>query len=180
MAISTGEIELHTAALKLEQFGRDNPKTLAWLLTNFAAIVAALGSGSEAVDTTALEASILALQTQLAAMQTQIDGLDAGSETPPFDPSALVAAIADLQGQIDAIVIPPPTPPFTMPPGGTNGQILTHGTGGDGDYFWRRAFQGYAPAQTGDVIVVNEGTDEEAELPEFLLDPDGRVMLVLA
>lgn len=183
MAIDTDEIELHIASV--EKFAVENPRTMAWLLHNFSVIKDGLDSGSTTTDLTALQAEvdaaellIAALQASLAALEAQVDALDS-----PADISALEAAIAilqgnviDLQAQIDNL-----PPPFQMP-SGSDGQILTHGPGGDGDFFFADPadIEGlvYTLAQSGDLIPVNEGTADEAVLPEFMLDPDGKVMLI--
>ena len=173
MVISTDELELHTSII--EKFQQENPKTWAHILHNWDVIKNSLASGATATDLTALQTALTALQAELDALEIEVAAID----LTPFDPSALLAAIADLQDQIDAVVIPPFPPPFAMPDGLVD-QVLTHGPGGNGDFFFADPAVGviYAPAQTGDLIPVNEGTIDEAILPEFALDDDGRIMLI--
>jgi hypothetical protein len=171
MAINTQEIELH--AESLAKFAKDQPQALRWLLHNFDAIKTALDAGTSATDLSGLQAQITALQATVAALQAEVDAIPPSSS---FDPSGLQAQIDNLQDQIDAIVIPVIPPPFVMPDG-LDDQVLTHGPGGNGDIFFRDPAV-FAPLQSGDLIPVNEGEADEAILPEFMLDPDGKIMLV--
>lgn len=183
MPISTDEIELHTAALK--KFKAEHPQTLDWLLHNFAVIKAGMDTGATEVDLTTLQAEIDAaealiavLQASLAALQAQVDALGAPADVAALEAAiaALQAAVINLQAQINNL-----PPPFVMPDG-TDGQILTHGPGGNSDIFFADqedvVTTTYAPAQTGDLIPVNEETEDEAILPEFVLSPEGQVMLI--
>src|SRR5262245_15022941 len=106
MAVDTNEIELFVTSV--EKFAGENPRTMQWILHNFAALVKALQTVPDEFDDTAILAAIADLQAQIDALVIP----------EPFDPAALIAAIQNLQDQIDAIVIPPPPPPFTLPPGG--------------------------------------------------------------
>lgn len=175
MAIETDEIELSITGI--EKFQKENPKTWAHILHNWDAIKTALDSGALSTDLSSLQASIAAMQITINALQAQVDAID----TTQFDPSGLQAQIDALQAQVDAIVIPLFPPPFAMPDG-TNGQILTHGPGGNGDFFFADPVDIdnliYAPAQMEDLVIVNEGTDEEQTLPVFVLDDDGRIMMI--
>lgn len=161
-----------------EKVDQENPGLMSWLHHNFAVIKSLLALVASATDLEALQTSVTALSSTVTALEAQIAAIEIPEE---FDPSALQAAIQDLQDQIDAIVIPVVPPPFAMPDG-TDGQILTHGPGGNGDFFFADAadVEGLilVPGQTGDLIPVNEGTDDEALLPEFCLDPDGRIIMV--
>lgn len=168
MALDTSELELSITGL--EKFQKESPKTWAHILHNWDVLKRLLALVPDAFDSTALEAAIADLQAQFDALVIP----------EAFDPSAILAALADLQAQINAIVIPPFPPPFVMPDG-TEGQILTHGPGGNGDFFFASPEEAgivFAPAQTGDLIPVNEGTADEAVLPEFVLDDDGKIMMI--
>jgi hypothetical protein len=175
MAVETGEIELHTASLSREKFSEENPNTLLWLLHNFSVISTALTTAATSDDVTAINDAIEAAQAAVAAIQAAIDAIVIPA---PFDPSSLQAQIDALEADVAAL--PPPTPPFSYP-SGTNGQVLTHGTLADEVFFAglpTSVTAIYAPAQTGDLIPVNEGEADEAVLPEFLLTDDGVIMMV--
>lgn len=174
MAIQTNEIELHTESLM--KFQKEQPQALRWLLHNFDAIKSALDTAGGATDIAALEAQVAALQTSLTALQAEVDAIPAASA---FDPSGLQAQIDSLQDQIDAIVIPSIPPPFAMPDGLVD-QVLTHGPGGNGDIFFADPAPGivYAPGQTGVLVTVNAGDPDESILPEFVLMPDGQIVMV--
>ena len=130
MPINTNEIELSIAGY--EKFQRENPQTWGHILHNWAVLKKALDSGSTQADLAALQTALAAAQAILDDLQDQIDNLII---PPPFDPTPLINAIADLQAQIDAIVIPVVPPPFAMPDG-LDKQVLTHGPGGNSDFFW--------------------------------------------
>lgn len=176
MAIDTGEIELHTASLAAEKFAQESPQTLLWLLHNFSVIAGALQTGATSDDVTEIQDAITAAQAAVAAIQAAVDAIVIPA---PFDPSGLQGQIDDLQDQIDAI--PPPTPPHVYPPG-TNGQVLTHGNLADEVFFADPGTVGasliYAPGQTGVLVTIHDSTPDEAILPEFVLMPDGQIVMV--
>jgi hypothetical protein len=165
VAVDTTEIELHTEALA--KFGKEHPQTLQWLLHNFDAIKNVLDDLDDQ-DTTNV--------TNIVNQINEIS-LTPGPPGPQGEPGT--PGTPGSEG--------PPGPPgpagvFVPPIPFGDGWVLTHGPGGAFDYFWRDPGEitttVYAPAQTGDLIPVNEGTDDESTLPEFLLDDDGHVMMV--
>lgn len=166
MAVDTSEIELHTAALK--KFAAEHKPTLDWLLHNFAAIKQVLDDLDDQ-DTTNI--------TNITNTINEIS-LTPGPQGP--------AGPAGAAGAAGATGPEGPTGPagvFIPPEPYGDGWILTHGPGGAFDYFWRDPREItttiYAPAQTGDLIIVNETEEYEGDLlPEFLLTDEGAVMMV--
>lgn len=166
MAVDTSEIELHTAALK--KFAAEHKPTLDWLLHNFAAIKQVLDDLDDQ-DTTNV--------TNITNIINEIS-LTPGPQGDPGPPGA-ASTVPGPQGDPG-----PPGPPgqFVPPEPYGDGWILVHGPGGAFDYFWKDpseiTVRIYGPAQTGDLIPVNEETVDEALLPEFALGPEGQVMMI--
>lgn len=166
MAVDTSEIELHTS--KLKAFAAEHKPTLDWLLHNFDAIKKVLADLDDQDTTNITEITNIINEISLTpgpqgpAGPAGADGADGGpGPTGPAGPAGV----------------------FVPPEPYGDGWILVHGPGGAFDYFWRDPADittiVYGPAQTGDLIVVNETEEYEGDLlPEFLLTDDGQVMMV--
>ena len=165
MAIDTGEIELYRT--QLEKVDKENPGLMRWLHHNFAALKDLLGDLA-VQDTTNV--------TEITNIINTIS-LTPGPPGPQGDPSTVPGPEGG-PGPIGPIGPQGPSGILGLP-NGTDGQVLTHGPGDNSDIFWALPLSTiYAPAQTGELVAVNEETDEEAILPEFLLSDEGHVMMV--
>lgn len=122
MALSTHELELSTT--REEKFQQENPHTWAHILHNWDAIKTALNAAAATGDLTALQAAVANLQTQIDNIQ--LTPGPQGDPGPP-GPASVVPGPPGPQGPAGSV---------NMPPGGVDGDVLTHGPGGDGDFFW--------------------------------------------
>lgn len=145
--------EIELSRTQLEKVDAENPGLMRWLHHNFAVI-------KRLLDTLGVDVE----DPDQADLQSQIDALEA---------------------EIDAIELTPGPQGDPGPPGEPGEDSTVPGPQGP------RGFQGipgipgadgvngiWAPLQTGELIIVNEETEEEAILPEFMLDPNGQVMMV--
>lgn len=166
MAVNTEEIELFRT--QLEKVDKENPGLMRWLHHNFAALKKVLDDLDDQ-DT-----------TNVTNIINQINEISL-TPGPQGDPG--VPGIPGEPGEPGPEGPPGPPGAFVPPEPYGDGWILTHGPGGAYDYFWKDPASVvttiFGPAQTGDLIVVNETEEYEGDLlPEFLLTDDGAIMMV--